>query len=339
MAILYYSDTASYPQQVLAITGALKTYMAEQLYYNDSLADAKARFLVADQTDDASLREATKKFFDSNQKYPFTTYNIGDEEPVTDRRNSWAKSGKYYSSTYSCYIDAKPLKQTFPMISFFNNPHDYEHCKKILQNISDSAIKLDVPIVVNGISTTFTAEVKFQAIDKGGLAYEFIEYLTKNNIFNLMHNIEVYYHSFVINTDTNPIDTMNATVFQEDPEDDSLNTSVGSGLAPLTPALLSSIPTDESSGIAVGSGIVLTFNVGMNPDSVERNLDITPYFEHSKRWNEYYTQLTLTPWSDLSSGVAYTIDITQDWELYDSPIAIFNEEPIETDIEINFTTI
>ena len=45
MAILYYSDTASYPQQVLAITGALKTYMAEQLYYNDSLADAKARFL------------------------------------------------------------------------------------------------------------------------------------------------------------------------------------------------------------------------------------------------------------------------------------------------------
>lgn len=335
----YYSNTTieEYPQQVLNIIDSLKTYLGSVLYLEDTAADALDRFILADINEDASLREATK-WFGTHQKYPFTAYSIGEQESLKEKFNSIAKTGAYYSSTYNCIIEAKSIKQMFPMFSFFNNPHDYDVAKKIIQKTFDSVVKLDVPITINETDTTFVAEVKLSDFSKGGLAFEILEYLTKNKIYNLNHFLDVYYHDYTISTNTYPVDNIQGTFYLPDEEDDSFNTVFGSGIAQATPILFSSSPADEAIDVPVENSIILTFNVSMDEKSVTDNLDIDPWISHDQTWDTDSKILLLNPYENMSSGITYTISISRDTDTNETARAWFNEEEIEEDISISFVT-
>jgi hypothetical protein len=99
------------------------------------------------------------------------------------------------------------------------------------------------------------------------------------------------------------------------------------------PEIDSSVPVSSASGVAVDTTIAITFNVAMNQTSVANSISITPSgVVYTTSWDEDNEVMTLTPTSDLTSGVVHYVNFSEGME---SGLGV----PSESIESINFVTL
>ena len=151
----YTHPDTRYPEITLAILERLRLYYCTMFYPDEEYEISKNRFILTDITSNMALRGSTNVFKLSNAKFPFTAYSIGDFEEDTTRFNTYAKTQNYFSTIHNARIHATPIMQTFPMITFFTTAKDYDRAKIVLLKDKSLLNKLEVPIIVNNILTSF----------------------------------------------------------------------------------------------------------------------------------------------------------------------------------------
>lgn len=77
-----------------------------------------------------------------------------------------------------------------------------------------------------------------------------------------------------------------------------------------SPSVLSFTPTANQKKVSRSTKIVINFSEPMDPASVLGALSISPSFGYTSSWNAHFTQLTVTPSSQLSYNKKYTVTIT-----------------------------
>ena len=323
------------PAQLLSIITRLKLFFATKIFLEDATVNALAKFVVADiisGASDAAVDSAVNNFQSSNPIFPFCAYGYDFTEKIGTRDSHLQRSGKYYDSTLGTYVSSKTVKNSIPFIFFFNNPKDYFAAQKLVQTIIASPTKLDVPIIVGSTTYSFSIILNID-VEKGTYSGAFVEHMRVGNIFDINLNCSIEYNDLTFdNTNIYPVDDMIATLYQMNDEDDSLNVQEGQAYAPETPALTTTIPANNATGVLKNTAITLNFTASMAVDSVIDNLELIPYFSYTAEWNDTGTQLIITPIANLASTTLYNIVIHKD------AYGFYNDEPMEEDGVIVFTT-
>lgn len=82
------------------------------------------------------------------------------------------------------------------------------------------------------------------------------------------------------------------------------------GTATNAPTLLSTTPGNNAQGVDPSSAIVMNFSRAMNRTSVENAFSISPSAAGAFTWSAGDTQLTYTPFADLSFATTYSVTIS-----------------------------
>ena len=330
----YYLASPNYPEIIGAVGQQLRLLIAETLYSQDDLSDALDRIIIADigSSGDEGIREATRTL-GSNQDYPFTAYNFGDIEILEERKNIRAALKHFFVSDLNSFVYSLPVKQEVMMITFCNNPEDYERVFKLLFEMGATETKLKVPIVINGVSTVLPVLVNVTP-QKGQYAHAFQEYLRTNGIYDVVHNFELHFHDLIL--DSSGIALIDNFIFMVDeksPIDDSLNNEVYRKDYSRNdlPVILTTDPVNEEPDVPIGNSVVINFNVTMDEDSVNSSITIYPYFEHKIIWDDDSKILLLQNKGNLQYNTEYTITIDK------TAHAFYVRDRIE-EFELKFTT-
>jgi len=340
MAKNYYSNPSStYPFMYQAILERLQIYICDLLYPDEDFAVAKNRFILAnfDVGDEIGIRKSIEYFKSTNAKFPFTAYNIGDDEMVTNK-SLYQIGMKYYDPALECYMNAIPAKLTINMSTYFSNAYDYSIATTKFAVDLAALTRLYVPIVINEKETQFTIDVNAD-VNKGNYAFAFQEMLRVGNIFDISHNLVISFNYFTLVRPSyysedgkqepvtiRPVDDMVLALKQYETEELIEQVTIST-----IPEVISSTPTDKSINIPISSTIIINFNTPMNSDSVIANLDIVPKIEYDYVFNNSTTQLTITPWA-LLNNTTYNVVINISAE----SMLTHN---LGTEFNINFTTI
>lgn len=331
----YYTSLDNLPAQIQSIMERMRLYFATNVFREDSINDALNRFVVADIINggsDSGIRFATEKF-GTNQNWPFCAYSYDFLEEVRDRKNYRAEAGLYFDYNTGKFIRMKPVRFIMPFFFFFNNVEDYYTAQQILHSLNNDIVKLYIPIILNGVETVFNIDTKI-LLDKGSYAGAFEEYLRLNNIWDIACNCEIEFQNISLDdNNVHPVDDMIFALKRLDEEDISLSVTIDSINSQDTPELSSSVPTTGSTGVAVDSDITITFNVSMSEKYTEEAITLDPYFSAAYSWDSDSKILTISPYENLTASTEYTITIDK------SAYAWWNNEPLEDDITITFTTV
>ena len=134
-----------------------------------------------------------------------------------------------------------------------------------------------------------------------------------NNILNGSYLGGNYWYDYV-GADTDH-DGLGNTLL---PYNNTGNITYGGDYSPLviSPEVLSTSPTNASTGVSRSTNIVITFSKSMNHTTLQNNLTFSHSFGKSYSWNSNNTTLTINPSSDLSYSTTYTI--TVGWDATDT---------------------
>jgi hypothetical protein len=333
----YYVDVSNYPDQIKSIVTRMKIYMCTELYYEEAIVNSISKCIYADISNggsDEGIRRATQLFKSTNQTYPFTAYDFGDEELLNEKRTAYAKNMIFFDPYIGEYVSAKPAIFNMPMISFYNRPEDYQVAKKILFKIASRPIQLDVPIIIGNVTTTFPIRVTFEAVDKGTYAFNFQEQLRAGDIYDIQHFARIEYHDMeTTSTGVYPVEDMIFELFRLAEEDISLSESLYTTNNNTITTLSSSTPANGATDVAVDTTVALTFTVAMYEQSVEDALDLDPFFSANYSWNDSSTIFTIEPVVNLTSGTVYNVTIE------DTAYSFANHDPLSGEISITFITV
>lgn len=333
----YYDTNTDYPEIILPIMERIRYYIRKEVLYTtedyptDITKDYK--FIMADISDNA-FRVSSKITKLPNFSIPITVYSIGEIEvnPSVLAPNAFLHIT--YSDTFNCIINSMASVFTVPMISIFNSAHDYTEAWTRLQIEDLKKTILEVPLIINGVSTTIPIFIDFDpAPVKGMYAFELEQQLGKGRINTIQHDLKVYFHNLVLDTGgIHPVDDIQVALASYSGSNYLDNISMGSGLVPTTPAISSTVPEDGATNVYVGSGITVNFNIAMNEDVTTSYIETDPYFWYETSWDTNSKILTITPNFNLSSGTVYTITILEEAESGD-------KVNLEEDYEFDFTTM
>lgn len=341
----YYKSDTNYLYVQKAIVERLQLFVTKMLYPDESFAVAKKRFILAnfESGDEVAVRKSVEYFKNPQAQFPFTAYNVGEEEEIDDQRDgsNWATGGIYYSKTFNAYVKTIPAKLMITMMSFFSNPHDYFQARSRIYDTTSTLTRLWCPIVVNELETQFPIDIAIPC-QKGSLAFSFEEHLRIGNIYNLQHDHDIFFHYFMINPSNIHNNYTPLVIRNVDDIELSLYTSrqdetrdramfVESAISPAIPVVSAIAPENGEESFDKTSPIILSFSVAMNETSVELALQFTPFISADLVWNESSTQLMIDPVDSLLASTEYTISLST------NAVSV-NNVPIEEDFELVFTT-
>ena len=338
MGKLYYPSNPSYPPLIRAIDSRIALYICEILYGDEEIEDALKRYVLSDIGAGNPIMLKDKGEIDGliNMSLPFTSYNFNENELLNDRRNSTAARAWFYSEQVDSFVKTKPREIEIPMVSFFNEYPDYLRAREILTDVNGLLTRLWVPLIANEHEINVPIDIEFE-ISKGEYNTAFETWLEKGKINDIVHNMKVKYFDLMLETGgVYPVDDVELALYQLSNIDISLSTQIGSNIPLLdTPTVESTIPTNESTGIDpdyTATTIQVTFNVGMDSDSVESNFSIVPFKEGEFSWDDDNLILTYTFFDNLDSTTEYIITIGKE-------STNINNEQMEEDYIFSFTTV
>jgi hypothetical protein len=192
------------PEFPLNLKSAIETYLqyiCKRLYPNEIPKDRLVLSNIGNAGSEGSSRFAIQYFQNSNLKYPFTAYSIGELEQDDTRINHFVKSGNYYDSLLDCNISVIPSRIEISLISFFSNAFDYNRARTILLFDFASLTRLYYPLRVNGRIIVSVINVSMEEVIKGSYAYELEEALRQGRIFDIVHNVKLEFNEIVLNTE------------------------------------------------------------------------------------------------------------------------------------------
>lgn len=344
MAERYYAEDTSYPYAVRSILQRVIIYLNDVLYSQETQENGLKRFILSDTSDDSSaIRRSIDIFKNSQGEFPFTAYNIGDDE-ITDVKSHLQKSGNYYSPYFDCYISYIPVKLNFSFTTFYTTPFDYWRADNLLSMESASLTRLKVPIEINGKDTFFYINLSF-TIEKGSLAWDIEQQFGVGKIYPIVHNVEVEGAFFVIDREKDidtgtttktkivyPVDDMILRLYNlENSEILSLNTLIDQRTSPDILEVESVTPANESIDVPLDQVITFIFNDSLNEDSFINNYSVVPYFDHELDFDMYSKMVIITPYENLENNTEYNI-------LINSSLRSYNEQTMEEDFLLRFTT-
>lgn len=311
MPQVYYGTDTQYPGIILPILERIRYYICKEVLYSDEdYSDSQERFIRTD-IGPYALRDASKVFQITNIEMPFTAYSFDEDDMNEDIYNTYARTGHYFADVLNTTVSAMPMVWELPMISFFHKASDYIRALRILTFQKAKKVKLDVPVVMNGVDKTIPIIVEIDNIDKGSYAFEFEQQLTTGKIHDITHNLRVHYFDYQLGHGTvAPVDDIEVALAGYTLDDYRNNTSIASSVTvPSTPEVSSSDPEDEATDIPVDYSIILTFNVSMNEESVNNALSIDPYIPYELVWSDNGQTLAIDPTEDFQSNTKYTIEV------------------------------
>jgi len=327
----YTHPDTRYPEITLAILERLRLYYCTMLYPDEEYEIAKNRFILTDITPNMALRSSINVFKLSNAKFPFTAYSIGDFEEDTTRFNTYAKTQNYFSTIHNARIHATPIMQTFPMITFFTTAKDYDRAKIVLLKDKSLLTKLEVPIIVNNVLTSFVILIDIE-VTRGSYAGEFEQQLTAGNIYDLVHTNQVFYHSLELDIKINLVDDIVMAMYTLDSLNKISKTYVTKNpFIPEIPIITSTSPVDKEVDVDVSSSIIINFNIPMKEVTIENSLHINPPVNADLLWNSTSTQIVVDLYENMTSGTTYNVTI-------ENTALSGDEIPIEKDYIFSFTT-
>lgn len=351
MAVHYYSDSNDYPEILKIVMERLRLYFCNFLYPEETFEQSKSRFIIAEITSSEDLiYKAIEQFptgdntTGTNSSFPFTAYNIGDEEPV-EERSHYQKNSTYYSDVLNAYVTAIPYRIEIPMYTFFTNSFDYQRARDMMALDEACATRIECPCIINDIETSFPIDLDYKPT-AGEFAYAFEAHLDKGKIYDINHTVTVTYHKFLLVRPAShsesghqesipiyPVDNIELSVCSMRNNDITQNTTIEKLYSSETPSIDSTTPTNDSIDIPIDlSEIVIDFSIGMNEYSVISNLDIIPFVNCLKEFNNDSTQLTLTLSENLINDTNYRIIINDKAKSLDNI-------PLSEDFILSFTTI
>jgi len=334
MPVNYFSDSTSYPSIINPILERLRYYVCKELFYTtEEYSTSKTqRFILADISNNA-FRVASKITKATNFSMPITVYAIGELETDMNKLAPNAFIKMTYNHTYSAIFNSMASVLTIPMITIFNTASDYYRAWTILQQSDLKKTLLQVPIVINGISTTIPMLVDNDPPPVKGLyAFELEQQLGVGRINTIQHDFKLYFHNLIIDTDIKPVDDIELFLNSYTGDDYRDCIRISSGLVPATPSVSSTIPATGATSYPVSSGIIINFNVAMEEDITNSYIDIDPYVWYEANWNSLGSQVIITPNANLTSGTAYTVTVYEEVESGDGV-------NMSEDYEFEFTTV
>jgi hypothetical protein len=335
MATPWFSTTdANYPPVIIALMESIR-YFYYQLLYEDKLTyeytstktdpieksveeaqlSGKNRFILTDIRERA-LQDASRIFQISGAEFPFTAFNYDDDNLRPETYNYFADSLLYTSETFNCKISVRPMKLVLPMISFFSGGFDYFRAISILVDMSSKKTLINVPIILNGVATTFPAIINLDSgVAKGQYAWEFAQQLLTGRIQDLQHDTTVFFNDIILETDgLHPVDNIDMFIGlyeQYNGEDSAPGDRItGANIMPDSPEVVSTNPLSGSLANSISGSLTINFNTTMNEDSVESEVYINPFISLDFLWNTDSTSVTLTPTTNLLSGSLYTVTVS-----------------------------
>ena len=193
-------EATIYPDILDIVLNRVLEYIFKLIYIEDEFTpeNMKKRMILADfeAGDEVAIRRSIEETFNSNTTFPFTAYNIGEEEQV-EWKSHLQKMGTYYAPEIGMAIASIPHTITIPMITFFNTPSDWRRFSSISALDDFNLTRLWCPVYFNNYLTQFPIDVDFE-ISKGSYAFRFDEMLKTDQIYDLPHTMKIYYHKFVL---------------------------------------------------------------------------------------------------------------------------------------------
>lgn len=342
----YYTDLSDFPLQINQITKMLKIWIASIIYpLEDFETEANERFIRGNITSERSSKENVRKFFQTNWKFPFTVFNFGDPIPNEEKLNHSAKSYNVYCEVVGDYIAARPMQIEMPFLSFFNTNRDYFTAMKRLRDASMSLAKLEVPIIIDGVTDSYTIQVTMPDVSRAELSEDWERFEETGRIFDILHTITVDFFDYSLagglESGTGIGEGGNGDRYKiAYPVDDIIfylkqlsdSSTIYSGEIPDSLEVLYTSPLDDAIGTAVDSSIDITFNNPIKESSIESSFDILPEVEGKLYTSESGTILNFDPYENLTSGTVYNVTI------YSEEIEDIYNGKLMNDYFINFTT-
>jgi hypothetical protein len=355
----FFPANPQYPTVVKAMVESILTYIAYNCFpfegFQDIVKTIRERTYLADieAGSDTVVQQATRFFSQTNMKFPFTAYNVGNREVIREKSNLYSSGGFNFVEGLG-YCHAIPCKIEIPLITFFNRAEDYNIAFSNFINDAAFLTRLKVPIQINGQDTAFVVDIEYSALAKGAYASNFQEWLRVNNIWDIQHTATVKYYEYMFTGEGPGLDFFpGRTVFGifvseraayglVDPGNMLLNLTTldqdqeilfqENFSIPNTPEILSTTPTSGATSIAVNAPITIVFSEGMAEQTVEASISYSPHISANYSWSTDSKTLTITPSLDLLNNQLYTILIsTQAKDKYNSEI--------ENDFAFTFTTV
>jgi hypothetical protein len=345
MAEHYYKSDANYLAMVKAIMDAFKVFIIKMLYLEEDYDTAKKRFILADFSagEEVAIRRSVEFFKNSQANFPFTAYNISEEETLGDTLGTslWRKTGLYYNPNYQAYMKSILCSIEIPCMSFFSNPSDYHHARILLADTDIIVTRLFVPIYINGIIAEFPIDIDFE-VTKGNLAYALEEHLRVGKIYNIAHTHKIFFPYLVINNANvhndytplriAPVDEIDFSLYSFSNQHYYDNPKlIDTKTSPDIPVVSSTSPTEGETDFDKSSPILINFSLAMNEDSVYNSFTSDPVIDAEYLWNTDSKQFIIDPIADLESGTLYSITIAQTAKSEDTV-------PLEDDFVLTFTT-
>lgn len=330
----FYDDEQDlrYPPIVEAIVLRTLLYFAEVLYNKLWVVDpqlAMNRILISDVEagSNVAIGDAIDAFRSINHQFPFTAYNVGEFEMRTDSFNNQTLAlGLSYYPEIGSKARAYPAKFRMQFVSFFNTALDHKTAQTILGSESSSLTRLYAPIMFGNTEVSIPFDVNFE-IANGSLAGQFEEYLVQNRIWDLVHNVEILYHEYILDTVTiGQVDNMYVSLGLE--ADVRQKAVFGTVQIPNPPIISSTSPLDNAISVPVNSAISITFSELMQYNTV--SVSIYPQISYSKSWVN--KTLTITPWTNLTASTEYTITVK-------AGALTAEDQPLADDYVFNFFTV
>ena len=322
------TEATLYPDILDIVLGRVLEYIFKLIYMEDEFSsdNMKKRMILADfeAGDEVAIRRSIEETFNSNTTFPFTAYNIGEEEQV-EWRSHLQKMGTYYAPEIGMSIAAIPHTITIPMITFYNTPSDWRRFSSIVALDDFNLTRLWCPCYFNNYLTQFPIDIDFE-LSKGSYAFRFDEMLKTGQIYDLPHTMRIYYHKFVLAQPSavsgtgsqegfiiRPVENiqlalkeLNNRASLSDPSNKMIHRSNMPQAITVT-----SIPVNGSTNVSKTDNITITFSQEMVQSKLLGSVDVIPYANTSLILDNSGKVLTIKINESLSANTQYEIFINK----------------------------
>ena len=349
-SVNYYNSSIFYPDILDLVLQRLLEYMFKLIYPDEEFntVNKKKRFILADfdSGDEVAIRRSIETYFNTNATFPFTAYNIGDEEQV-EQKSHLQKYGAWYVEEFGMAVSAIPMAINIPMVTFYNTPYDWRRFSSISMLDDFNLTRLWVPCYFNNVLTQFPIDVDF-TITKGSYAFRYDEMLKTGQIYDINHSMRVFYHKFVLAQPSPvsgtgkqvpvpiyPVDNIEIALKELNDKANITNSSnflIKNITVPSNPKVLSSSPINGETNVDKDFvNIIITFDTAMDQTTLLDNIDIIPYFNNEKTLSDDGKTLVIDPTESLTASTQYQI-------LINTKALSADEIPLAEDFDLRFTT-
>lgn len=307
MLPFYEKTDIQYPPIMKSCAEVYLKYLADLLYPPLSVDERYKRLILSNiqSGEDTASRYNIDKFKKTNLVYPFTAYNIQEQEIDEKRKNHFGKSRNRFVEALNAYLTVIPYTVEIPLISFYTTPTDYLRARSILQLDAASLTRFYLPVMINGVRARTVFNVDFPGPTKGQYAFEFDEYLTKNKIYDIVHTVKLEYSEIIIEPkDIFPVETKELELVPLTDEASLV------GQDQSVPSILSVSVESDATNVPL-QPIQITFSEEMADDEsiISQSIYFTPETEIEYAWNTDKTILSVQPVGGFVANTLYVLEV------------------------------